>query len=90
MEDAEIHLRRGAECYVSGRAWNLRYGVINTHLCELCFMFTLGFFSHRFAPPQCLLSMTLALGALFDILISITSGPSGCADLSKRACPLAM
>lgn len=38
---------------------------------------------------QCLLFMTVALGALSDTLISITSGPSECADLSKRACPLA-
>jgi len=34
MEDAEINLRRGAKRDVSGRTWNLWYGIINNDLCE--------------------------------------------------------
>lgn len=52
------------------------------------FILTLGIF-----PPlllaQCHLSMTVALGALSGMLISITSGPSECADRWKRAFLLA-
>jgi hypothetical protein len=48
VEDAEINLQRGAKRYGSGRARNLRYGVIKDNLCEQLFVLTLGI-SHRFA-----------------------------------------
>ena len=84
VEDAEINFRCGAERYVSGRAWNLWYGVINDNPCEPLFMLTLGIFP-SLRLLQYLLSMTVALGALSDTSISITSEPSECADPSKRA-----
>jgi len=62
------------------------YGMaqFNYILCERLLMFTIWFF-----PPfrffQFPLSMTIAPGALSDMLISITSEPSECVDPSKRA-----
>ena len=86
MEDAEIHLQRGAKPYVSGRAWNLRYGAINSDRYEQLLTLMLGIFP-SLRRQQCLLSMTAALGALSDTSISITSEQSECADPSKRGFP---
>ena len=86
MEDAQVDFCCCTERSVPGGTRNLRYGVINCVVCEP--VFTLGIF------PSLLLrqyrpSTTDALGALSVTLISITSGPSECADLWKRAFPLA-
>lgn len=48
MENAKINLQRDTKCHVSGRAWNLRYGVISYNPREL--LFTLSF-SPITVPP---------------------------------------
>ena len=85
MEDAQVNFCCRAERSVPGRTRNLRYGVINYTLC-------VDSYARHFPSlpvAQSHLSMTVALGALSGMLISITSGPSECADLWKRAFPLA-
>ena len=87
MEDAEVDLRRGTERDVSGRAGNLRYGAMKCNHYERLLTLITRLLPTISPPTQSPLSMTIALGVSSDMLISITSEPSECADLLKRACP---